>query len=518
MRPAFLVLATLGVSASLCLVASAFAAAPTAVASPTSRITTHDLTPEQLREDFQRLRFTLERTHAAPYRFTPKAEMDARLDAVADRLKRPMTDLELYRLLKPLVDAIHNSHTSIHPPPDALSSIRASNSVFPFVLRYRDGRAYVEVNLSGDASIRPGMEVTALDGRPMAEITPRLMVDRSVEGFAAAAKYARLDQSFWLDLMLQLGPSPSYTVVVRDPVSEVATRHNVAGVPAAKIVAAVRQFPPSTGPTQSVTIEPEDGIAILRIQNFLEPDTDAFFRKAFHEIAASGIGNLVIDLRGNHGGIDWFNSDLIAYLSDRPFRFYRDRTFVARSYDDLKYLSYGLDDFLLPDQISALPAAVREHPFEQWTLPHLIDFSLATDHAGGVQTPKTEDHFSGRVYLLIDGSSGSSSAEVPAMMHHLGLATIIGEEPNGSYQGEVAGIIPTLTLPNSKLAIRVPLLTYQNDVMPGVRVGRAVEPTFTVSETLEDSIAGVDTVMTFTRALIRARAPASEPQPGASAP
>ena len=130
---------------------------------------------------------------------------------------------------------------------------------------------------------------------------------------------------------------------------------------------------------------------------------------------------------------------------------------------------------------------------------------LSTDHAGGVNIPKTVDHFSGRVYLLIDGSSGSSSAEVPALRHHLGLATIIGEEPNGSYQGEVAGIIPNLTLPNSKLVIRVPLLAYHNDVMPGVRVGRGAEPTFTVSESLQDSIAGIDTAMTFAHALIQAR-------------
>ena len=107
-----------------------------------------------------------------------------------------------------------------------------------------------------------------------------------------------------------------------------------------------------------------------------------------------------------------------------------------------------------------------------------------------------------------DGNSGSSSAEVAALFHHLDLATIIGEEPNGSYQGETAGVIPDLTLPNSKLVIRVPLVAYQNDVMPGVREGRGAEPTFTVSETLEDSLKGVDTVMTFTRALIRARAPA----------
>jgi hypothetical protein len=518
MRCSFLTLAMGLLGACLRPDGLALAADPALLASPTSEVVTHELAPAQLQEDFQRLRFTLEHAHAALYRYTPKVEMDARLDAVALRLNRPMTDLEFYRLLAPIIGAIRNSHTSIQPPADALRSIRAYDDAFPFVLRFRDQRAYVEVNLSADTSIRRGMEVLDLNGRPMAEVAQTLAEGRSAEGFVDATKYGRMNQSFWLDLLLHIGPSPSYTLVVRDPASGTTSRHQVAGVFAPTVAAHVEETPPPTGPAQSITIDRPDGVAVMRLRNFLEPRTDAFFREAFHDIAESRVGNLVIDLRGNHGGIDWFNSDLISYLSDRAFRFYRDRTLTAKSYVDLKYLTYSLDDFLFPDQIAALPAAVREHPFEHWTLPQLIDLSLATDHAGGVQTPKTEDHFSGRVYVLIDSASGSSSAEVPALLHHLGLATIIGEEPNGSYQGETAGIIPTLLLPNSKLAVRVPLLAYHNDVMPGVRIGRGVEPTFSVSETLEDSIAGVDTVMTFTRALIHARASANVQGSGVSTP
>ena len=176
-----------------------------------------------------------------------------------------------------------------------------------------------------------------------------------------------------------------------------------------------------------------------------------------------------------------------------------------------------MDDFLLPDQIAALPPQVRQRPFAHWSLPQLIDLTLATDHAGGVQTPKTGNPFSGDVYLLVDGMSGSSASEVPALMQHLGMATIVGEEPNGSYQGEVAGIIPTLTLPNSKLTIRIPLIAYQNEVMPNVREGRAVEPTFVMPERLEDSIAGIDTGLEFTKSLIRSRS-GEEKQPATTAP
>jgi C-terminal processing protease CtpA/Prc len=474
-------------------------------AATTSEIVTHELTSVQLHEDFQRLRFSLEHAHPALYRYTSKVDIDARLNAIERQLNRSMTDLEFYRLLGPLIAAVRNSHTSMQAPPDALKSAQSCRDAFPFVLRYEDGNAFVEVNLSNDVTIRPGMEVLDLNGRPMAEVTQTLLQSRSAEGFVDAPRYARLNRSLSSDLTLQIGPSARYSIVVRDPQSGLVKQHTVAGVSAAMVAAKTPQFPSTAGPAQSVTIEHDNDLAILRLKNFVEPHTDAFFRQAFREISASGVANLVIDLRGNHGGVDWFNSDLLSYVSDRPFRFYRDRTYVARSYDDLKYLTYSLDDFLFPDQIAALPAAVREHPFEHWTLPKLIDLALSTDHAGGMQTPKKKNRFSGRIFLLIDGNSGSSAAEVPALMHHLGLATIIGEEPNGSYQGEVAGVIPNLTLPNSKVVVRIPLLFYHNEVMPGVREKHGVEPTFTVSEALADSVAGVDTAMTFTRKLIRAR-------------
>ena len=61
------------------------------------------------------------------------------------------------------------------------------------------------------------------------------------------------------------------------------------------------------------------------------------------------------------------------------------------------------------------------------------------------------------------------------------------------------------------MVVHVPLLAYQNDVMPGVRTGRGVEPMFAISESLEDSNAGIDTAMTFTLNLIRARATGQVP-------
>jgi hypothetical protein len=139
------------------------------------------------------------------------------------------------------------------------------------------------------------------------------------------------------------------------------------------------------------------------------------------------------------------------------------------------------------------------------TLPQLLRYMLSVDEAEGVFAPVPRYRFSGKVYLLMGGGSGSSAAEIGALMHHLGLGTLIGEEPNGAYQGLTAGAIPLLTLPNSKIAVRMPLVAYHNAVMPGLFEGRGAPATFAVSQSVEDSVAGVDTVMAFTRRLIRER-------------
>jgi hypothetical protein len=70
----------------------------------------------------------------------------------------------------------------------------------------------------------------------------------------------------------------------------------------------------------------------------------------------------------------------------------------------------------------------------EWPLPKLIERVNATNLAAGIHQP-TEPLYRGRVYLLVNGGSASSGAEVPALLHHLRIGTQIGEEPNGLLSG-----------------------------------------------------------------------------------
>src|SRR5215210_7293731 len=68
--------------------------------------------------------------------------------------------------------------------------------------------------------------------------------------------------------------------------------------------------------------------------------------------------------------------------------------------------------------------------------------------------------FTGKVFILINGGSFSTTSEFLSQAHFHKRATFIGEESAGGYYGNSSGFMPVVTLPNTKLAVRVPLMTY----------------------------------------------------------
>ena len=69
-----------------------------------------------LQEDFQIMRHALEKAHGGIYRYTTKAEMDRTFDRAYRKIDHPMTDLEFWRLVAPVVVQIKCGHTYIWVP------------------------------------------------------------------------------------------------------------------------------------------------------------------------------------------------------------------------------------------------------------------------------------------------------------------------------------------------------------------------------------------------------------------
>jgi hypothetical protein len=170
-----------------------------------------------------------------------------------------------------------------------------------------------------------------------------------------------------------------------------------------------------------------------------------FLKTSFEQIHQNGTTYLIIDVRDDDGGLDVPVVELFAYLWNQPFRVYRDINCNAREYDFFKYVP---DATLMPGEFVER-ADGKLHVVRQAGLD--------------VQQP-LQPRYAGRVLVLMNSGSFSSSTEFLTLLHFYKRAKFIGEEPAGSYYGYTCGRMVKLILPNSKLELNFGLLTFYLDV------------------------------------------------------
>ena len=105
------------------------------------------------------------------------------------------------------------------------------------------------------------------------------------------------------------------------------------------------------------------------------------------------------------------------------------------------------------------------------------------------------------MYVLINGYSFSASSLLAANLHGINRAVFIGEETGGGYNKCTAGIIPLLTLPETRVKLRLPLIKIAPAKTRDLE-GRGVLPDYPVTPTLSHIVNNKDTELDFTLKLI----------------
>jgi C-terminal processing protease CtpA/Prc len=127
-----------------------------------------------------------------------------------------------------------------------------------------------------------------------------------------------------------------------------------------------------------------------------------------------------------------------------------------------------------------------------------------TLHPGvGVQQPASTP-FTGDLFVLMDGGTFSTSADVTATLHNMKRATFIGEESAGGYEGNTSGLNALIILPNSGLRLLITMYDYWNAVTVPAK-GRGTLPDHVVEQHVSDVLSGVDAPLERAVALARAK-------------
>ena len=118
-----------------------------------------------------------------------------------------------------------------------------------------------------------------------------------------------------------------------------------------------------------------------------------------------------------------------------------------------------------------------------------------------LQPPK-ENVFKGSIYVLTDGLTFSSAADMASSIKKTTEATFIGEESGGVFEGPTGGISIVVQLPNSRIMVRISPNIHIGYMYHKHPVGRGVIPDYPVKYTIEDLLQKRDPVMEKAEELI----------------
>jgi hypothetical protein len=459
----------------------------TVAPSPTPLAESAVYSPQQLQEDFQILRTTLEEAHPGLYTFASQAERDAQFDQLEAQLDREMTGIEFYRLIAPLVTDIHDGHTVIWPPADSPVYAADRDTFLPIRLRFLDGEGYVAEMLAPDTELARGTQVLSINGLPLSDIVTRLLPYVPHNGYIETGKLFYLGKLFPLYYGWVFGPAEGFELQIRDPMTGEESTVALSPINVAKISSLLQGSDAGAG--LDLEIRPEEAIAIMTIGSFGDPNIRSFLNDSFAKLRESGIKDLVIDLRGNGGGGSGDGALLYSLLSDEPFRYYDHLGAVLDG--PLTFLEHSDQSAAGMDSILA---RMERTGSGELRYPHWTGLDQ--------EQPGRPDAFAGNVYVLIDGGCGSSTTEFAAVAHANSRVVFVGEETGGRYYGNNSGTMPALTLPNTDIVVIVPLFQFVMAV-PALTDDQGILPDYAVTPTPEDFAAGVDTELVFTLDLIR---------------
>lgn len=475
---------------------------------------------KDLKSDINYIQHKLQKLHPDLYHYISKKDLDYKFDSLRSSITIPLTSNDFYFRISPVIASIKQGHTQINPLTKKLRSAEKKKvstkgttplSLFDFELF--DNKLYITKNYSKDSNICVGMEVLSVNGTKPADILNKYKPTFSSDGYNTTFRDYRLAKAFPRFFYTENGIMDSIscelkfndsirTLVLRKPVKpkpSTIKKTKEQTVADKKLQQAENKKKKLYGYdalkrsySKQLSFPAKDSsIAVIKIADFVKGNYRKFYKNSFSKLDSLQTKTLVIDLRNNTGGSLREVSHLYSYLADSSYRF------VTKSEVSSKTSLWHSISF-------------KNKPlWEQAAQTIFIPFIIGADIYSFLATNKGKDgkyrfpfpesklahpkekRFKGKVYVLINGGSFSASSLLSSNLHGSKRATFIGQETGGAYNGCVAGIMPVLTLPKTKLNIRFGLLVCQAPFQSKTD-GHGILPDKEINTTIQDRIKAND--------------------------
>lgn len=459
-----------------------------------ARAQTQTFTPEQIKADMAFLKKKLEKLHPGMYYYEGQEVYEKMYDSLYNAANKPMTPLEAYKHISPLIVMIKDGHTNFL---FGTKYFPKSTKRVPFYLRKLEDGYYLSANMSRDSTILRGAMVKSINDEPVEQVIEKIKTSISVDNDNELTRLYYATGNFSSNYLRYYGEIDSVKIIYRLPDSTNWKTKKIAcltDVEMTKI--GNKRYKSLNRPNLGLKIlDSLNHIAVLDITSFslkgkFDPAQLKFKRalkQRFETIQKNKIEHLIIDFRGNGGGFVPNISRLLRYLSKEEFTLMEKYGFKKTAY------------------FTITPPYTITLPMVLWAFFPKRENGFMLQKNVQIGSNKVNNHlgFRGKSYFLIDPGCYSATTFSLALIKDLGIGeAYIGQQVGGANWGSFASSWKTFKLPNTKFTARTPLYILKHK-LKNQPEDFFLQPTYEVGRSYEELIKNNSNSMDFTLKMIQ---------------
>lgn len=459
---------------------------------------------ENLRKDIDFTQRKLEELHPKLYWYITKEELNFQFDSLKTSIKTPLKPNEFYQKLAPIIANIKEGHLRLYPYDKRLTKkeIKHLKNQKGLLNRYNfvidHDRIFVKDNVSKIPNMNIGTEILKIKDVSAIDLLKKYKPIVNSDGENLTFQKYSMARRWPAFFTAEYGILDSVKIEAKYQ-NEIKTfyihREKITKEEKEKTKQENKKLTKSeTGKTKDYNIisksfnrdlqfpTKDSAIAYMKIKTFSGSYSRKFYKQSFAMLKKSPAKYLILDVRDNLGGSLSEINNLYSYLVSEDFKFIKDMEVTSRTsmfnanyFNEIPSLAKPIAAITYPIYLIGTALSVKKTEDK---------FYLKNNGIFSLKKPK-KNHFDGKIYVLINGSSFSASSIISSKLKGDQRAFLVGEETGGANDGTVAGRYSTEKLPNSKLQLPIGLMLVQPNIEFG-ETKKGVLPDQEIIPTLQE--------------------------------
>ena len=474
------------------------------------------LTEQEALEDIDWLQKALGYVHPRLYKYTEKETLDSIFNQVRTRIGDSHENISGLDFLSEVskINAQVNCGHLYTIPQFKLQEEILQKKVMPFYIKVAQNELYIVNDCSKRKEKLNGAKILSINGKNASDILHEIRRGIATDGHIESRKNRLIERYFFytfhgFDLYyhLHIDRKEKFRIEYQKSKDDRIQRIDLNGIGIdertnrlTEIYGEDERVWQNT-PSPRFELNKEGNYAVLTVSRSfhnkeIDHDFDIFLKNGFQELKDKGIAHLVVDLRNNEGGSEHQQMELMSYLYDQPFKLYQNIYLSHLDYRPLKEVIIERDpkDLLFNNDDEYM----RKISSDLWVNNYKYGKSLK------LQEPK-ENVFKGKLFVLINGVTFSSAADLAADIRKTTDATFIGEETGGVFEGPTGGNTIVVQLPNSKIMVRISPNIHIGYMYKKHPIGRGVLPDYEIEYSIDNILEGKDLELQKALELIKSK-------------